>query len=147
MEVDFCVIHRDIKILNILLDYNWAAKISDFGLSKIGQTNQPATYVNALVEHTFRYPDPYCLLRRTRKSDVYAIGVVLFEVPCWKPDRSLGADLEKLARWVQESINNCILKHITDSDIKSEISLKYLMELFEYREMFARQSRATSYNG
>ncbi|KAJ0586608.1 putative protein kinase RLK-Pelle-CrRLK1L-1 family [Helianthus annuus] len=129
------VIHRDVKSSNILLDECWAAKIADFGLSKIGPTNQPSTYVNTNVKGTFGYLDPnyYATGKLTRKSDVYAFGVVLLEVLCRKcpADRSLD---EGLVTWVQDSIKEGNLKHIIDSDIKGEISPKCLKEFVKITE-------------
>ncbi|PWA97259.1 serine-threonine/tyrosine-protein kinase catalytic domain-containing protein [Artemisia annua] len=126
------IIHRDVKSSNILLDYSWAAKISDFGLSKIGPTNQPSTYVNTMVKGTFGYLDPnyFHTGRLTRKSDVYAFGVVLFEVLCGKRavDRSLDEEQWGLASWAQDSIKEGRLKQIVDASIRGRIATKCLKE-------------------
>ncbi|KAL8252331.1 hypothetical protein R6Q59_036024 [Mikania micrantha] len=126
------VIHRDVKSSNILLHESWAAKISDFGLSKIGPTNQPSTYVNTLIKGTFGYLDPnyYATGKLTRKSDVYAFGVVLLEVLCRKRavDKSLDEEQWGLVTWAQDSIKEGNLKNIIDLDIRGEISPKCLKE-------------------
>ncbi|KAJ0488407.1 putative protein kinase RLK-Pelle-CrRLK1L-1 family [Helianthus annuus] len=126
------VIHRDVKSSNILLHKSWAAKISDFGLSKVGPTNQPSTYVNTMVKGTFGYLDPdyFYTGRLTRKSDVYAFGVVLFEVLCGKRavDKSIDEEQWGLARWAQDSIKEGRLKRIVDPSIRGRISAKCLKE-------------------
>ncbi|XP_074338974.1 uncharacterized protein LOC141677107 isoform X2 [Apium graveolens] len=124
------VIHRDVKAENILLDENLAAKVSDFGLSKTGPANQTCTYVNTGVKGTHGYLDPYYVLahRLTRKSDVYAFGVLLFEVLCGRPalDKSLNEEQIKLAEWAQHCFGKGLLDQITDPYIKGDISSESL---------------------
>ncbi|KAK9061183.1 hypothetical protein SSX86_018363 [Deinandra increscens subsp. villosa] len=78
------VIHRDIKSSNILLDENWEAKISDFGLSKIGPMNQEFTFLFSNACGTCGYIDPEYQNTGvlSKESDVYSFGMVMFEVLC-----------------------------------------------------------------
>ncbi|KAM7462752.1 hypothetical protein LguiA_030873 [Lonicera macranthoides] len=119
------IIHRDVKSSNILLGENLTAKISDFGMSKIGPTNQVHTHVSTNVKGTFGYMDPEYLLTRqlTRKSDVYAFGVVLFEVLCGRRAVDLRLDEEQrgLAGWAQQCIKEGKVDQIIDPSLRGEI--------------------------
>ncbi|KAM0020349.1 putative protein kinase RLK-Pelle-CrRLK1L-1 family [Helianthus debilis subsp. tardiflorus] len=126
------VVHRDVKSSNILLHDSWESKISDFGLSKICPRNRQTTYVNTGVKGTFGYLDPdyFYTGKLTRKSDVYAFGVVLFEILCGKRavDRSIDEEQWGLAGWAQNSIKEGRLKQIVDTYIRGSISPKCLKQ-------------------
>ncbi|KAL7212238.1 hypothetical protein ACSBR2_015002 [Camellia fascicularis] len=73
-------IHRDIKSANILIDKNFHAKVADFGLAKLTEVGR--TSMHTRLVGTFGYmPPEYAQYGDVSpKIDVYAFGVVLYEL-------------------------------------------------------------------
>ncbi|XP_059318431.1 serine/threonine-protein kinase RIPK-like [Lycium ferocissimum] len=80
-EAEKPVIYRDFKASNILLDSDYNAKLSDFGLAKDGPEGDD-THVSTRVMGTHGYAAPEYLMtgHLTAASDVYSFGVVLLEL-------------------------------------------------------------------
>ncbi|KAL3337243.1 hypothetical protein AABB24_029746 [Solanum stoloniferum] len=115
------VIHRDVKSTNILLDENFVAKITDFGISET-MPELDQTHLSTVVKGSVGYIAPEYALwgQLTKKSDVYSFGVVLLEVLCARPaiDRS---HMISLADWAVESQKMGQLEQIVDPNLAARI--------------------------
>ncbi|KAF8393080.1 hypothetical protein HHK36_021321 [Tetracentron sinense] len=125
------MIHRDIKSSNILLDSNFNAKLSDFGLAVIaGAQNKN----NIKLSGTLGYVAPEYLLdgKLTDKSDVYAFGVVLLELLIGrKPvEKMAPAQCQSIVTWAMPQLTDrSKLPNIVDPVIRNTMDLKHLYQV------------------
>ncbi|CAL9064535.1 unnamed protein product [Musa banksii] len=103
------IIYRDVKASNILLDTDFNAKLSDFGLAKDGPTGDK-THVSTQVMGTHGYAAPEYIAtgRLSAKADVYSFGVVLLELLTGRRalEKTKAGTEQSLVDWAKPSLGD-----------------------------------------
>nr|CAD1826145.1 unnamed protein product [Ananas comosus var. bracteatus] len=110
------IIHRDVKSSNILLDKDYEAHLTDFGIAKSLCVSK--THTSTYVMGTIGYIDPeYARTSRlNEKSDVYSYGVVLLEILTGKKAVDNECNLHHLI--LSKATNNAVMETV-DPDVSS----------------------------
>ncbi|KAL9325820.1 hypothetical protein ACSQ67_006465 [Phaseolus vulgaris] len=132
------VIYRDFKASNILLDSDYDAKLSDFGLAKDGPEGDD-THVSTRVMGTQGYAAPEYIMtgHLTAMSDVYSFGVVLLEILTGRRsvDKGRPPREQNLVEWARPVLNDPRkLSRIMDPRLEGQ-----------YSEEGARKAAALAY--
>lgn len=123
------IIHRDIKASNILLNANFEAQISDFGLAKW----LPENWIHHIVfpiEGTFGYLAPEYFMHGIvdEKTDVFAYGVLLLEIITGR--RAVDSSRQSLVMWAKPLLEANNAKELADprlGDDYDPIEMKHAM--------------------
>ncbi|XP_021680605.1 probable serine/threonine-protein kinase PBL17 isoform X2 [Hevea brasiliensis] len=122
------IIYRDFKTSNILLDGDFNAKLSDFGLAKDGPMGDQ-THVSTRVMGTYGYAAPEYVMtgHLTARSDVYGFGVVLLELLLGQRalDKGRPSREHNLVEWARPLLNhNKKVLRILDPRMEGQYSVK-----------------------
>ncbi|GJN39945.1 hypothetical protein PR202_gb29099 [Eleusine coracana subsp. coracana] len=110
------VLHRDFKASNIMLDSTFRARLGDFGIACTVAANK--SYVTGIAG-TFGYigPDYATTGKATRKTDIYAFGVLILEVVTGKKNTDVQPDDDHITDWVWRLHRQGILLQAVDNNI------------------------------
>ncbi|KAL8129827.1 hypothetical protein V2J09_018982 [Rumex salicifolius] len=126
-ELEVQVIFRDFKTSNVLLNEDFEAKLSDFGLAREGPSAGRSHVSTAVVgTHGYAAPDYIETGHLTSKSDVWSFGVVLYEILTGRRslERSHPKSEQKLLEWVQQyPPNSKKFSRIMDPRLEDQYSL------------------------
>lgn len=123
------IIHRDLKPGNILVDGDGVVKVIDFGIARIADESGAVEHRHTMdgrLFGTLQYMSPeQCLTEGgvvDFRSDVYSLGVVLFELICGRPPIDLrGADLAAAMRLIlsADPVRPTIIDRSVSADLEA----------------------------
>ena len=123
------IILREVKTSVILLDQKLEAKLGDFRLFKMGppSLSKALIRIESHVRGTYGYADPEYIQHGvlTDKSDVYSLGVVLFELLCGRMAFNGRLEVEEqkhLIRWASKCKQEGTINEIIDPYLMGKIA-------------------------
>ncbi|KAF6160450.1 hypothetical protein GIB67_019219 [Kingdonia uniflora] len=133
-ECDPKIIHRDVKVVNILLDEDYEAIVGDFGLAKLlyHRDSNVSTAVHGTVGHIA--PEYLSTGQSSEKTDVFSFGILLLELITGQK----ALDFERAANqkgvlhdWVKKLHQDGKLHLMVDKDLKNNLDLVELEEMVQ----------------
>ncbi|XP_057819624.1 L-type lectin-domain containing receptor kinase SIT2-like [Cryptomeria japonica] len=103
-EWEQCVVHRDIKSSNVLLDSELNGKLGDFGLARLYEHNENSHTTHVVGTLGYIAPEFVETGKASPATDVFSFGILMLEVACGRRPVDLSLQSEKIVMvdWVRE---------------------------------------------
>ncbi|KAL1353344.1 L-type lectin-domain containing receptor kinase IX.1-like [Arachis ipaensis] len=99
-DAEQCVLHRDIKSANILLDTDFSTKLCDFGMAKLVDPRLKTQRTGVVGTYGYLAPEYLNGGRASKESDIYSFGIVALEIACGRKTYQDGEYHIPLVKWV-----------------------------------------------
>jgi serine/threonine protein kinase len=162
---DCGIIHRDLKPGNVMLTSAGRVVITDFGLARIDSAGATLSHPTRIMgTPAYMAPEQLAGTRATTASDVYALGIVLYEMltgkrpvdgdsrsakeipPSWRRavERALSLDPVQRYKTAGEFIGGLHVRPVRSARIKHKwiavvAALAFLVVILAYRELLQRK--------
>ncbi|XP_050204859.1 L-type lectin-domain containing receptor kinase IX.1-like [Mercurialis annua] len=125
-EWEQCVVHRDVKSSNVMLDSNFNAKVGDFGLARLMDHELGPQTTGLAGTLGYMAPEYIGTKRASKESDVYSFGVVAIEIATGRKATDHINDKHEmsLVEWVWELYGEGKLCSAVDKEMFMEFDEK-----------------------
>ncbi|RZC87258.1 hypothetical protein C5167_029807 [Papaver somniferum] len=126
-EWEQCIVHRDIKSSNVMLDANFNAKLGDFGLARL--VDHGLGSQTTVLAGTMGYLAPECVTtgKSSKESDVYSFGIVALEIACGR--KPVEANRKVLVEWVWELYGSGKIIEAADEKLNMDFDEQQMQHL------------------
>jgi len=120
-DVEQCVLHRDIKSSNVLLDADFNTKVSDFGIAKLVDPRLRTQKTRVVGTYGYLAPEYVKEGRASKESDMYGFGVVALEIACGRRTYQDGEHNHvPLTNWVWKQYVDGNILNAADDGLKGD---------------------------
>ncbi len=136
------VVHRDVKPGNVLLTESGTVKVTDFGIARAGTSDGLTQTGSVMGTATYFSPEQAQGLAVDGRSDVYSVGVVLYEMVCGVPPFTAESPVSVAYKHVREEPIAPSLRNPAVPPALEQIILSALAKDPEHRYQSADDLRA-----
>ncbi|ESW33066.1 hypothetical protein PHAVU_001G040400 [Phaseolus vulgaris] len=123
-DAEQCVVHRDIKSGNVLLDTDFNTKISDFGIAKLVDPRLRTQKTRVVGTYGYLAPEYINEGRVSKESDMYGFGVLALEIACGRRTHQDGeSNHVPLAKWVWKNHVDGEILNAADKELKMDFNV------------------------